>query len=167
MPIVSVNNNRKELKYIEIPNDLTSGSLYSFSVLCMVILRVRCENFTSINFLGFNDRCQYLGKETYKMICYYVLVVNIFKCISVTLKHNHCRNNATHGTTRWVYCHKQYNFNVWWRNIKKWQTYSQQDFVTDRRTDQPFFKGHHINVAPEMDYTSEADLKNRALIIYI
>jgi len=26
----------------------------------MVMLRLKCENFTSISFLGFKDRCQYL-----------------------------------------------------------------------------------------------------------
>ena len=41
---------------------ITSGSLYNFNVLCIVIFLVRCENFTSINFLGFKDLCQYLIK---------------------------------------------------------------------------------------------------------
>ena len=38
----------------------TSGRRYSFTVLCMVMFRLKWENLTSINFFGFRDLCQYL-----------------------------------------------------------------------------------------------------------
>lgn len=44
-------------------NGYTSGSLYNLIVLCIVIFRFKWENLTSINFLGFIDRCQYLKHE--------------------------------------------------------------------------------------------------------
>lgn len=39
---------------------LASGSRYSFMVRCMVMFLLKWENFTSISFRGFRDRCQYL-----------------------------------------------------------------------------------------------------------
>ena len=35
--------------------------LYSFKCLCMVMFRLKWENLTSISFLGFRGRCQYLS----------------------------------------------------------------------------------------------------------
>ena len=39
---------------------VASGSRYSFRCRCIVILRLKWLNLTSISFLGFNDLCQYL-----------------------------------------------------------------------------------------------------------
>ena len=55
---------------------LTSGSLYSFSVRCIVIFRLKCENFTSINFRGFNDLCQYLCEN--KKECRLDVIITIY-----------------------------------------------------------------------------------------
>ena len=39
---------------------VASGNFKSFICLCIVMFRLRCENFTSTNFLGLSERCQYL-----------------------------------------------------------------------------------------------------------
>ena len=91
-----------EKNTIFVEQQLTSGNLYNFSVRCIVMLRLRCENFTSINFRGFKDRCQYL--LTYTLTMNTVCVIFNKPILSQKQVFVSCRNTSCKTFMPLFYC---------------------------------------------------------------